>query len=104
MEACTYININFIYFFPPSSVTPVQGPATTDSSIARIGSHTGEFQFHLLEYKPGLSLCLSVIEDTFLLMKFQVLRDVTPPGCRYVQTSSTTFVRNVGSYLPFDKA
>jgi len=41
----------------------------------------------------------SVIEDTFMLMKIQVLRDITPPCGRYLQTSSTTFLRNVCSYL-----
>jgi len=45
-----------------------------------------------------------VTEDTFLLMEIQVLRDVTPPGGRYLQTSSIMFLRNVGSYLPVYKA
>jgi len=46
MEAWTYININFMYF-SPSRVTPVQEKVTTDSSTGHIGTHIGEFQFHL---------------------------------------------------------
>jgi hypothetical protein len=78
---------------------------TIGSSTGRIETHIVKFHFYLhVNINQGSAGTSSVIEDTLVLMKIKVLRDVTPPGGRYLQMFSTSFLRKVSSYLPVDKA